>query len=63
MCRELHQQPEVQELIGEYKSDVRDPSASMIINALRGFDEGRMRKACQLMDHGKGLKAAAAEVC
>jgi hypothetical protein len=63
MCRELHQQPLVRDLIGEYRSDERDPSATMINIALRGFDEERMRKACQLMDRGKGLKAAAAEVC
>jgi hypothetical protein len=53
----------VRDLIGEYRSDERDPSATMINIALRGFDEERMRKACQLMDRGKGLKAAAAEVC
>jgi hypothetical protein len=62
VCRELHQQPEVKDLFGEYRSDQRDPSATMIAISVREYNPERMRKACQLMDRGKGLKAAAAEV-
>jgi hypothetical protein len=62
-CRQLHAaSADVAEMVGEYNPHERDPSASMLRIAGRGWNEENLERGCEMLNRGIGLKTAAKDV-